>query len=96
MAPGGTHTGLAYVDLNPLRAGIATRPETSGYTSIRERIQPAFNLQSAITSQRQAGDLLEFKAALKPLLRFECGVVNQSQQGIFIAFRDYLALCRLD
>ena len=83
---------MAYVDLNPVRAGIARSPETSGYTSIRERIQPAFNLQQAIKSQRQAGDLLEFKASLKPLPKFEDGMVNQSQQGIFFAFRDYLEL----
>ncbi len=83
---------MTYVDLNPVRAGIATRPETSAYTSIRERIQPAFNLQHAIKSQRKAGDLLEFKALLKPLLQFEGGMVNQSQAGIFFAFQDYLAL----
>jgi hypothetical protein len=83
---------MAYVDLNPVRTGIATRPETSGYTSIQERIQPAFNLQHAINSQRQAGDLLEFKAPLKPLLQFEASEVNQSQTGIFFAFQDYLEL----
>jgi hypothetical protein len=83
---------MAYVDLNPVRAGIATRPETSGYTSIQERIQPAFNLRLAIKSQRQAGDLLEFKASLKPLLQFEASEVTQSQRGILFAFRDYLEL----
>jgi len=83
---------MAYVDLNPLRAGIATRLETSGYTSIQERIQPAFNLRQAIKSQRQTGDLLEFKAPLKPLLQFEASVASQSQQGIYLAFRDYLEL----
>jgi len=83
---------MAYVDLNPVRAGIATRPETSDYTSIQERIQPAFDLQYAIKSQRQAGDLLEFKAPLKPLLQFEASEVNQSQRGILFAYRDYLEL----
>jgi len=83
---------MAYVDLNPIRTGVATRPETSDYTSIRERVQPAFNVQHAINSQHKAGDLLEFKTPLKPLLRFEGGMVNQSQQGIFFTFEDYLEL----
>jgi len=83
---------MAYVDLNPVRSGIATRPETSDYTSILERIQPVFNLQRAIKSQRQTGDLLDFKAPLKPLLQFETSEVSQSQRGILFAFRDYLAL----
>ncbi|MEE4217419.1 MAG: hypothetical protein V2I48_07415 [Xanthomonadales bacterium] len=29
---------MAYVDLNPVRAGMATTPESSEYTSIRERV----------------------------------------------------------
>ena len=83
---------MAYVDLNPVRSGIADRPETSSHTSIRERLQLEFDLQQAIDDQTECGDLLDFKAALKPLLPFENRPVNEPQTGILFNFEEYLAL----
>jgi REP element-mobilizing transposase RayT len=61
---------MVYVDLNPIRSGMASSPETSNYTSIQERIQPVFSLQDAIKNQFQCGELFDFTAPLKPLLHF--------------------------
>jgi hypothetical protein len=83
---------MAYVDLNPVRAGIADTPETSSHTSIRERLQPEFDLQQAVDDQTACGDLLDFKSALKPLLPFDNRLVNEPQTGILFNFEEYLAL----
>ena len=83
---------MAYVDLNPVRAGIADTPETSSHTSIRERLKPEFDLQQAIDDQTDCGDLLDYKTALKPLLRFENRLVDEPQCGILLDFKEYLAL----
>jgi len=83
---------MAYVDLNPVRAGIADTPERSSHTSIRERLKPQFDLQHAIDEQTQCGDLLDFRAPLKPLLHFENRLINEPQTGILLNFKEYLAL----
>ena len=83
---------LAYVDLNPLRAGMADTPEQSEYTSIRERLQPEFSLQQAIDDQTERGDLLDFKAPLKPLLSFENRLSGETLAGIPFDFESYLEL----
>lgn len=90
-------SGMAYVDLNPIRAGLAESPEDSEYTSIQEHINPAFNLQLVIAfnlqlvikNQIQNCYLLDFKTALKPLLHFESSETNQSQEGIICSFENY-------
>jgi REP element-mobilizing transposase RayT len=83
---------MVYVDLNPVRAGISEKPETSSYTSIRERLQPAFNTQQAIDDQTQCGDLLDFTTMLKPMLPFENRLLNETRTGIPFNFEEYLEL----
>jgi hypothetical protein len=38
-----------YVDLNPVRAGIAETPEASEHTSVQRRIQAALNVTESVT-----------------------------------------------
>ncbi|MBT1442912.1 transposase [Shewanella sp. JM162201] len=70
---------MMYVDLNPIRAGIADSLQASDYTSIQERI----------------ADIAEpapLTASLKPLLPFDGAAINAEQSGIPFHFADYLEL----
>ena len=53
---------MAYVDLNPIRAGLAQTPETSQYTSVKERIEnPNPSSLSLFQDQSDAGGNIPFR-----------------------------------
>jgi len=87
---------MAYVDLNPIRSGIADTPETSKYTSIHERLHPGFNLEYAVQQQQDQGCLQDVECnnhfQIKPLLPFAGNETFDIQHGISLSLKDYLEL----
>jgi len=64
---------MAYVDLNPVRAGIASTPERSEYTSLRARLEVGHDrtrLAAGIAEARHRGELLYFAHSIRPLMPF--------------------------
>ena len=80
----GLLTAMAYVDLNPVRAGIAETPEESEFTSVYARIQalrstPAHSAESP--SAMRANKLFAF-----------CDQVEPSAPALPITLLDYVQL----
>ena len=83
---------MAYVDLNPVRAGMAATPEDSEHTSIKERVAPQFDLERAVESQIELQALIAFSLPIKPLACFDGNVTSKPQCGILFSLTDYLEL----
>jgi len=69
---------LCYVDLNPIRARMADRPETSTYTSVRERIR-------ARQAHLIAKGLTGTDAAAEPVPSLRTAARKHPEQGLWIA-----------
>ena len=85
-------SAMAYVELNQVRARMAGTPEESEFTSIKERIQPQFDLAAAIKQQTSLESLRYFDLPLKPLVKFEGDLKLGEQLGILFGAVDYLQL----
>lgn len=79
---------MAYVDLNPIRAGMADRPETSDYTSLQDRLgiapkEPTQPRGSPPPGERPVAELMAF-----------AGTINESTPANTLRhnFADYLEL----
>jgi putative transposase len=76
-------TCMSYVDLNPIRAGIADTPEESDFTSIQERLRAWQAKSTASTKQNNS------KTRLRPFV----GSSNtHADSGIEFSLQDYLEL----
>jgi REP element-mobilizing transposase RayT len=98
---------MAYVDLNPVRAGIAETPEASDYTSIQERVAGVpQEAESEIQRQESTalpvpdiqaldGETLRAENEVQPLTQaalMPFDAASQTPWAIPFAFDDYLEL----
>ncbi|TRY15525.1 transposase [Shewanella hanedai] len=85
---------MMYVDLNPIRAGIADSLQTSDFTSIQERITELNTTRNTEEKALKTKDMAVTITVmpLKALAEFDGAAHQGTQSGIPFHFSDYLQL----
>lgn len=88
-------TAMAYVDLNPVRAGIAVTPGQSEYTSIWVRSQGnyrASTLSGAVARLTDRREINHFDCPIRPLMPFAHDYDVPTPSSLPMQRREYLKL----
>lgn len=85
---------MAYVDLNPVRAGLAKTPESSEHTSIRRRARQLDHAQvtAAADTLTRSKETKNVDETPRPLARFSTSGEVDTSNALPIAEVDYLEL----